>query len=230
MTLQDIYDSLQSGELSQHPLFCDGLGVENYPVINRAINDALVNLYGRFPLKTRQLTLVMSEVITQYYFKKEYAVTDSTEGYPKYIDDTPAFPFTGDLSKVIAVSDEGGCNIPMNDGSTCYSVFTTTNESLMITNPVEGEALFVTYLARHPSITGDSKPTTELELPIGLVPALCAYVGYKLYSGKTDQVGVAKSNSLLAQFEGLCSQQDMFGLTNRDDGTISPVFSNRGWV
>ena len=228
MTLQDVYDALEVGELRQHTLFSDGLAVENYPKVNRAINDGLINLYGRFPLKFRQLTLMMSGHITHYYFRKEHAVTDTTLGVEKYIDDSVYNPFTGDLAKVFSVQDEGGCDVPLNDKCSCYGVFTPSNESLIISNPIEGDSIFITYQARHPKVESDSRTNMELEIPLGLVPALYAYVGHRLYSGSTDATALNKANGLLSQYELLCSQQDMFGLTNRDDGTPNQIFETEG--
>lgn len=230
MYLAELYEVLETSELSQHSMFCDGLAPQNYPKVNQIINQGLVALYGRFTLKFSELTLVMSEERTEYLLTKRYAISDSSEGV-KYIDDSIYSPFLGNVLKILNVMDEGGCVLPMNDSTSCNGVFTPTTNSLVVSNPSDGDVLFVAYQSGHPNIDKESIAlSTEIELPIVLIPALCAYVGHRLYSGSTDATAANKANSFLSQFELLCMQQDTFGFTNRDDGTPNQIFYSGGWV
>lgn len=229
MTLLELYEMLENGELRQHPIFCDGLAVEDYPKVNVAINNALINLYGRFPLKQRQLTLIMHEAIDTYLLNSKYAWSVTKGKALTFIDDGLE-PFTDDINKIVGIKDEANYYIPMNDQMDCRSVFTIDTNTVKIPNPVEGNVYFVTYLANHPKISKDSPTNTEITLPENFYPALCNYVGYRLYSGSTDQMALAKANMLLTGYEQQCQQADTFGLTNRDNGTPNMNFYRGGWV
>ena len=213
MTLDDIYNLLTSGELRQHPLFASGLKDEDKEKVNQFITAGLTDLYTRFPLKTDRLVLVMDEVETVYPLVK---------GSP-HIDEG-LIPYTGDLLKVLEVLDEGECTVPLNNGNEPCGVFTSSTNVLQIPQPVDGDMLYITYQANHKDIS------TGIELTANLVPALCAYVGYRLYSGDTNQQSSVKANQLLSEYERQCINQEIFGLVNKDDVTTLTSFCTGGWV
>jgi hypothetical protein len=218
MTLQDIYDLLADGEGSQLPIFSDGLSVDEQPKVNRYIQAGLDALYSRFPLKAKQLTIVMREEINEYPL---------VVGSP-YMDNG-LVPYTGDLLKVTSVTNEACCELYINNNDQCGGVFLPEYNLLVIPNPVDGDALFVNYLDKHPSVIGQ-QANFELELPVGLITALVCYVSYRLMSGSADQLIMGKSQMLLSQYEMICQQQDMYGMVNRDWGTPSDSFAIGGWV
>ncbi len=226
MKLLDVYEMLEAGELRQHPVFSDGLKVEDYPKVNRAIQAALVNLYSRFPLKVKELTLVMKAYVTDYELSSEYNLATNPDGYL----DGGLLPFADDLLEVLSVTDEVCCELPLNNNMDCSSLFTVTTTCLRVPRPVDGGILFVSYRANHPNILPDSPTNTVLELPKNMHTLLLSYVAYRLYSGWTDPASLQKASLLLGSFEQQCMQQESFGLVNSDDRTPNMKFYSGGWV
>lgn len=220
MIFQDVMDIVSDGELSQ-------LSV-NQDAVVRALNMGLVQLYSRFPLKSKQLTLVMTGWINEYWLNSVHAVSNTSSSMVKYIDDGLE-PFKDDLIKVVGVSDEGGCVIPINDYGDCGGVFMTGVDRVFVSCPVDGDALFLNYLAKPEklvNVTGD----TYIDLPDSYLDVLGAWIGYRLYVGSTDEQKGAKANSYLNLYESLCLQKEQLGLVNKDSSTTGIVFCNGGWV
>ncbi len=220
MIFQDVMDSVTDGELSQ-------LYVSEDKVL-AAVNSGLVQLYSRFPLRSKQLTLVMVGGINEYWLNSVHAVSNTSSSMVKYIDDGLE-PYQDDLIKVTGVIDEAGCVVSINDYSGCGGVFMSGIDRVFIGCPVEGDVLFLNYLARPQKIV-NVESSTYIELPDSYLDVLSAWVGYRLYSGSSDEQKGSKANSYLNLYESLCNQKEQFGLVNKDSSTSGIVFCNGGWV
>lgn len=231
MLLQDIYDLLEDGELSKHPLLVNGVTALNQAKINKFVDQGLIDLYSRFPLKVNQLTLLMHEEIVEYPIRKEFAFSQVARGADYFIEDSMEFPFGDDLIKVLSITDEACCTVPLNDRNACYAAYTIQPDVLYIPTPLGGEVMFVTYQAKHAKVTSTDTGVTKLELPSVFVSALCSYIGYRLYSGSTEVTAAGKSNQFYAQYEQACNMQRLNGTANFDDGSTNEcVFLQGGWV
>lgn len=228
MNIDDIFSDLQYGELSKHGMFADTLSENDKERLITHINIALTALYTRFPLLTRELTLVQIGGRTAYVLSKEHAVTNTTDvGYDKYIIDTPTAPFNNDLVKIVEVYDELGNEIAMNDWTACPVVVTPAYNIIEIPQVVDTNALFVIYQAKHPVVSLQNK---EIHLPEQFRPALLAYIAHRVYSGGTAQEHINLSNMMLQKYELVCAQNREYGTDNSYDGdkNIRPCLG--GWV
>lgn len=227
MNLNEIINDLRYGELSSHGMFVSDLSDSDKLKLIAHINVALTELYTRFPLLTKELTLIQKSWICEYVLDNKHAVTNTGSTEPKYIYDTPNDPFTNDVIRVEAVYDEVGCSLLMNSNAQCKVALTPAMNVLEIPNPVDTNALFVIYRALHPEV---NEVNDNLLLPLHLKPALLAYVAHRVYSGGSAQEHVMLSNSMLQKFELICVQQKEYGMTNQDDNDAFQNFCKNGWV
>ena len=128
MNIEDLFRNLSYGELSNLALSVEGSGtiVESArPKIVTYANDALTRLHTRFPLRTKDVLIEMYAHITNYHLLPRFARSTSpqVEKYP-YILDLPLEPFVDEVIQIESVFDTYGCNLPLNDGGNCHSVFT----------------------------------------------------------------------------------------------------------
>ena len=229
MKLADVFDDLIYGELSKHGMAMTGtLSEQDKNILTKHINVALTELYTRFPLLVKELTIIQYSHITEYVLDPKYALTnkESTERY-KYIYDSRFEPFTGDVIRIESVLDEIGEEVVLNSVGDCKVAFTPSPNILEIPNPIETNAMFITYRANHPKV---ELLTDELLLPMNLKPALLAYVAHRVYSGGTAQEHVMISNTMLQKYEMICMQQRELGMTNQDENNPNYIPCLGGWI
>ncbi|MGL4252863.1 MAG: hypothetical protein ACRCR2_02220 [Fusobacteriaceae bacterium] len=220
---------LANGELRTHPWAMDGYFNEN--TVNKvvaAINTAITEVYTRFPLLTKELVLLQHSGLTEYLLEPRFAVTDPTEVPIKYIDDSKYEPFTGNLLRIEAVYDEIGDELAMNNTHSCKVFFTPAPNIIEIPNPVDTNALFVTYRTRPPLVTKD---TTYLDIPAQALPLIMAYVGFRAYAASSDQNQAQLSMVNYQKYELMCANLTVKGMDN-EYNTTNPncKAERRGWV
>lgn len=192
MKLKQVIDSIKYGELTN----ISWEDNKRLPSIITYINQALTDLYNKFPIMEKQITIQQYPQISMYVLTRDFARTNiKSQELHKYILDTPFEPFREDILQITGAYDEVGRPIPLNDINSPRSFFLVSYNTLQIPNANENEATFITYKARHRYI----EPTTEdLEqevfLPTCLEEALYAYIGYKalISIGSADTVQLAQ--------------------------------------
>lgn len=237
MILSDLFETLAEGELSNLSMAENGAGtiVTNaQPRIVRYVNEGLMRLYTRFPLKENDVLVQMYEDITNYHliprFAVHYTPVDTTDNEPiRYLLDLPDEPFLDEVIKILAVYDSTGkFSRPINDDGHALSVFTPQSKILQVPIPVPDQTLAVMYQARHPKIQGDLQES--IDLPDFLVEALTAFVAYKVFSHMNTDTSTAKSQEHLAMYEKVCADALDKDLVNISVSTPSSKFSRGGWV
>uniref|UniRef100_UPI00262258C7 hypothetical protein n=1 Tax=Janthinobacterium sp. TaxID=1871054 RepID=UPI00262258C7 len=115
MKLNELLLELATGELSNMAFAKTGViePAAHLKVIT-SLNVALNDIFSRVPLAEKEVLVETLDWKHLYYIRKEHARMDPTPGYLKYIIDTPANPFLGDLVKVLGVVNEVGDPLPMN--------------------------------------------------------------------------------------------------------------------
>lgn len=227
MKVSDAFTELAYGELHGNALAMNGEIVEkDFYKVMHFLQMGLTALYTRFPLLTKDLTVIQQSWLTQYPLRKEHAVTDPTPGV-KFILDSRLDPFLGDVLRIEEVVDEEGDVLELNSTDYDKVALTPAMDVLEIPNPSATNALFVTYRANHPLLeTLDS----EIKLPIQYLGALYAYVGARAYAGSVAQEHIGKSAELTSKYEQICKQMDLLGMTNTDTLSINMKPKNGGWV
>lgn len=231
MTLDDLYERLAIGELTNLAIVNGGVLVEEAKskVVLYA-NDALKRLYTRFPLKTDQLFLQPVGWITRYSLSKVNAKTqqngDHTRTY--YIQDTASEPFSDDVIKVLSVYNRHGFEVPLNKPSDPMSVFTLQPTLLQIPHPGDHNILAVMYQAYHPFLTLD-ETGSPIQLPEFLMEALTSYIASKVFSHMNGQENVAKSQEFMNTFETICVETEQQDLVTLGTASGSVRFCENGW-
>lgn len=210
MQLKQLIDSVKYGELTN-------VSWDNkIPALISYINQALTDLYTKFPLMEKQVTVQQYPQISMYRLTRDFARTNRrSEELHKYILDTPFEPFRDDVLQITGVYNEHGMNIPLNDVHNPMSYFLVSYNTLQIPNANENEATFITYKAKHRYI----EPTTEdLEqevfIPSCLEEAICTYIAYKalVSIGSADTVQLAQL--YLQRYDQLCESVKQHNVLN----------------
>lgn len=228
MTLDEIITDLQYGELSSHGMFLDTLSVGDKDKLIAHINICLTELYTRFPLLTKEFTLIQYSNITEYWINSKFAKTNTQSSEPyKYILDSDKYPFIDDLIRFECIYDEMGDEVIINNSTECNVTATPAMDMLQIPDPIDTNAWFVSYRANHPVVTRDTK---TLLLPTNFKPALLAYVASRVYSGSSSQEHSVLSATLFQKYELFCQQQEAFGMVNKIDNEFNHRPCLGGWI
>lgn len=229
MKVEDIFNDLVYGELSAHAVAMNGqIEDKDKPKMIAHLNMALTALYSRFPLLTKQLVVLQKSFITEYKLHSRYAQsnTASTEKV-KYIYDDKDDPFKDDLLRIDCVYDEMGDQLLLNSDSTCKVAATPAQDTLEVPNPIDTNALFVIYRAKHPIV---DLTTTDIELPEQLRPALLSYIASRVYAGGTAVEHATISATLMQKYELFCMQQEEYGMVNKQQTILNNKPCLGGWV
>ena len=212
----------------------DRLGIEpdSKPEILAAINEGLVRLHSRFPLKTNNCIVEMKEGRTDYPLHSKYAYSRFTKltlevQYP-YIMDGFMKPFQDDVIKILNVFDNSGNRRRLNDYSDPRAIFTPRPDTIQCMRPRHFEALNVTYQAKHPVLTGDEEQ--EVDLADTLMTALHNWVGYRYHTGLNTTEANAKAAEYLQTYESICGEVVDYDLANGSMSNTNVLFEKRGWV
>lgn len=237
MKLQEIFDSLATGEFSQLNLGGAGQGVideTNYSRVLPHINLGLTSLYRRFSLKTGKLTLQLQADLLRYRLTSAYAVNARRSQQPvRYIRDTAAEPFTDDVLKVERVIADVEGELPLNDAAHPLSVVTPTTLLLELPGGLKSDTVDVLYRASHPVVVqglGFFDPARiDLELPASHLEALLYFVAARAHTplGMTNEG--QGGNQFYALYEGACAELEANNL-QIDQGVSNTRLQRAGWV
>lgn len=233
MLLTEFIEELGNGELDGVNLgHNDETGVSgfNNPKLVTYINSGLVDLYTRFPLKTREVIIRQYTAVTMYRLSKEFAQTNTESDVPhKYIEDTEAVPFVDRILKIDEVYTGEGCKLPINNPMDCNSVFTPSIDTVQIPNPEHPRVNSVIYRAAPIKLLAKCDHEQVIELPLVLIQALKTFVTAKVYSEKMDQLSTIKAGNYLMQYNDACRLVEQHGLT-LDNNTPNTRLERNGWI
>lgn len=236
MNLADILSKLSLGPLSEQVAFGTGAGsieADKVPKLVFHIGQALVALYTRFPLRVRSLELETVDGLYEYPLQARFAQTSSSTELNKFIKDSIADPFPGDVLRITAVADAAtGCELPLNKRHDELSWFTSGYDTVRMGYPKTGDRYRIEYRARHAAL--DPNPATpaevELRLPDELVPALLAHVAGHVYGGMSMEGALAKSQGFLATYENECVLHEQSNTWDQHHTPHNTRFEQGGWV
>jgi hypothetical protein len=133
---------------------------------------------------------------------------------------------------IIAVHDEFGQSLPLNDRAHPYSLFTPQPDILMVPNPQERRPLSVSYQARH-RLLDDREGhilDQEIDLPFALEGALQSFVAGKTYSHMNGQENLVKAQENMAAYDAICLEILDRDLVNETAYTSHFKLEIRGFV
>jgi hypothetical protein len=248
MKLQEVFDQLTYGELSQISIGGNEAGAinpENYNRLIPHVNLGLSQLYKRFSLKEGRLTLELQSGRTIYPINSKYAVNSKSSKEPvRYIKDSVAEPFKDDILKIEKVIASTGYEFSLNDASDEYGMFTTSATVLRVPldvveqieslpDELKTSLIEVVYRANHPLIIADGTDTEpdqiELELPYTHLEPLLLFIASRIHtpSGMSNEANLG--NIYASKYEAACQLLEFKGL-QVDQGSQSTRLEQNGWV
>lgn len=235
MKLTEIFDALESGELSTQTSLIDtvtGVKPENYKDVISHVNMGLTRLYERFDIRVKDLFVRMQDGIGEYHLTWPHADSNQNTNKQRYIADTVANPFGDDVLKIQQVFTEIGEELPVNDITEEKSVFTSGQQSLQIPWKVPGDVVNVVYRADHEKIRlGDYDSINDIEvyLPSSYLEALLAFIAHRHFAGVGGQSATPTSNGYLQKYEARCLEIERNGIPNRDQSPSNEL-DRGGWT
>lgn len=213
MTLQDVFDHLTYGELSQLAIGGgeeDGITPENQHRMVSHINLGLTALHKRFFLRRGEAQVFVNPGMATY---------------------TLANP---DLFKVEQVFMADGTELEVG-GTTAHSVLMESYNALRVPLEVrmKGEPLTVVYRADHPTIdkrmAARDPERIEINLPGSHLEALLYFVASRMFNPTGGNVESHEGNNYARKFEMECRNLENGGmqLVEHQEQT---KFERNGWV
>lgn len=204
MKLQELLNELAIGELSNLAFAKTGvIDPTAHGKVITAINVALNDLFSRITLAEKEVLVETLDWKSIYFIRKEHARMDPTPGFQKYILDTPANPFTGDLVKVLGVNNEVGDPLPMNDAEQWASVFLPAFDTVQFNHPGAKQVFSVQYQALHPKLlmSGTGYLDQVLRVPTVLMDMVKMKTASTLLAPMGGQTETLKAQALAANYE-----------------------------
>lgn len=234
MKLEDLFSKLSLGVLSNLAIGSEGQGTippQHQHRLAMMVDNALVQLYGRFNLLEREMVIRIYGSWTEYPFEKRYADMDPTIG-PKFIEDSSANPFTEDVLKILQIFNEWGEEIVLNDPGDATSLFTPNSRLLLVPYPVDGDCYHLLYQAYHPKIVTAApiSLTQGILVPPVLVPALEHHVAYQVLSPMNGAEVTTKAGEHLARFEMICAEAEARDLASSSLTQTHMKLEDRGFA
>lgn len=226
MTLQEVFDQLTYGELSQLSIGgAEGGGITeaNWGKIIAHINLGLTALYKRFPLKEDRVSVPLVPGTLAY----------------------STLTIAPSLLKIERVLTDDGFELALNDAADMYSVTTPSastmlvpadivNQSVDLPDQYKTTGLMVVYRANHPKIVkslGYFDPArVKLQLPDTHLEPLLLYVASRVHTPMgTGQFEGQIGNNYYGKYEASCQLIETSNL-KVDQGSQSTRLRDNGWV
>lgn len=249
MTLQDIFDQLTHGELSQISIGGGEAGKiskDNYGAIINHLNLGLTAIYKRFNLKQGRIQLELVPGKSVYQISSKYSQSNQESMEPvRYLLDAGA-PYKDDLLKIERVLTEENTELVLNDGAYLYSLLTPTHKTLSVPidiverkeslpDDLKTSKLTIFYRANHHKLSAtdewgvDVFDEIEVDLPDAYLEALLYFVASRVNNpiGMTNEFHAG--NSYSAKYEQECARLEMLNYQT-DQGQTSTRLRAGGWV
>lgn len=208
MTLQDIFDQLTSGELSQLSIGGAEAGSvpqAGYATLARNVQLGLTGLYKRFSLKEGRSTAPL--LVNQL----EYTIANTT------------------VMKITKVLTDAGVELALNEAYNLDSCFTEGTSLLTIPAHIAAQgndlaeqfktsSLTLVFRANHPkldmAVASVTPASVELELPDAYTQALLLFVASRVYTPHGMDGNYNPGNNFFGRYEAECQRLEAEGLQN----------------
>ena len=234
MLLSSIFEQLTHGEFSQLPIGGnidnEGITDANYIPVLAHVNLGLIDLFTKFPLKMKAITVQQFDEVSTYYLDREYAVSNTVSTRPyKYIIDSTAFPFENTVLKIECIQDEAGEFLPFNQSNVANNITNPSYNSIQIASPSSDNAIGVTYRASHTILSADNLYPAQInvDMPLSLMKPLLLFVAHRAYA--TINEGITDSNNYLVKYEQACAEITKLNLINTNK-MLNKKLENNGWA
>ena len=234
MRLSKIFEHLTHNTLANLAIGSNDTGEvspDNYPKLITLINACMIDLYTRFALRTRDITIQLSDGKNIYPLHTDFAESNLTSIETKYIlDGTTVYKFNNDIISIDEVYNEVGGRVPLNDLHSEFSVFTPSPSVLQVPYANRENILAVVYRALPDEIdNGVIAPSQEeVDLPYHFIDAMTSFIAWKLYTpidGPENPKGRIHQGNYLAAVQ-LIERTN----TGIEDNFTNQRFEDNGWL
>lgn len=241
MVLQDLFDTLASGEFANLSLAHSVSGTikeEAYPRIVSAANRGLREIYKKFLLKKKKVMLFQLPGVVRYYLRPEHIGVLGAPAPGLYLANHPDEAFADDIIQILRIQDVDNNEVDLNPLRTYLdqTYFKTASfDSLDLFTTKTDQVFTIEYQAKHPKIeiteTFDPK-TIPLSYPDFIEEALTLYMASLLIQGKTTKASEAEgyqTNTWHYKYLQACAELVHLGLAEETDSDYDK-FYGKGFV
>lgn len=239
ITLQEIFDTLATGEFSHIKLGNSALGsidAENYPKIVNALNLGLLDLHKRFPLRSGEMIVHQYPGVTKYELREEHAATADMMDEYFYIELGEDESWSDDFIAVENLWEADGTEVPLNDSRyPDTGGFTPSFDILKMTPRSPAIPVHVTYRAKYPKITITESFDPEnifLHIPDYIEEPLLFFIASRIFRGissKASEGETTSAHTYATLYRTACLEITNQGLVTGDENA-GDQFKNNGWV
>jgi len=208
MLLKDVISLAKYSELA------GAASKDNIDAIIAFINLGVLELYKRFPIRTKEYLVTLEEGVTDYPTPDDFMYA------------TEAF---GEVPEGYEGSNQP---IAINDDDDDRSIFFPDWRTVQIPYSVAGAYISIIYVAKPEgvTVTDAESDTLDLDIPDVLVDCLLSYIGYRAHLGiKSD--AQSENNAQWARFERNCRKAIELGVAHSSDSMeMTNRLNNRGFV
>lgn len=221
MTLQDLFDALNAGELRLNFLADDDNGVvdtDNKRKLLSLTRRALTALHTRFDLRINSTLIPL------------------VDGQESYLLDELTYPGLLKIERIQVEDTFGNFKVqPLNQKQNILSFQSSNYRSITLPftfNPRPTEIL-VEYRDDHPPLLEDVMyelpEDVAIELPRPFLEPLVLYIAAKVHAGNGAADGIDMSTALQTQYEMACQKLENFNMDN-DELEWRDAIKEDGWV
>lgn len=202
----------------------------DYPQLITLTNAGLLDLYTRFPIRTRDLTLQLSDGQNIYPLLAIHAESNAAIETKYILDSTSVYKFTDNILSIDEIYNELGQPVPLNDSNREDSVFTPSAYELQVPYANRENMLSVIYRAIPDIIDLAALDTdlVEVDLPYHFMEAITSFIAWKLYTpigSNEDPRSLQYLSSYLAAIKVIKDTG-----TSIEESTSNSRFGDNGWV
>lgn len=244
MRVQEVFNALQYGELSQLSIVQESGAIDpaKYPALLSHLQLGLTALYKRFNLREGRMRLVLQPGQAVYPLTRQFAKSNRLSKQPvKYLEDL-ADPYLDELLKLERVLTDGGHEMNINLERDPWSVTTPRTAVLRVPEALCNQGpdlpevlktagLVLVYRANHPKIDVEDfdVESTSIDLPDAYLDPLLYYIAARVHNpvgaSNEGQVGI----SWTARYENACKELEAQNLDIDQAGENSRAQRN-GWA
>jgi len=234
MRLSKIFEHLTHNTLSNLSIGHDEIGEvspDKYPKLITLVNAGLIDLYTRFALRTRDITIQLSDGKNIYPLTIAFAESNTASIETKYIlDATTFYKFTDDIISIDEVYNEIGQRVPLNESDNESSVFTPSPSVLQVPYTSRENVLSILYRALPDEIAVSvlDPSAEEVDLPYHFLEALTSFIAWKMYTpidGAENPKGRIHQGNYLAAIQVIERTN-----TGIEDNFTNNRFEVNGWL
>ena len=195
MTIQYVIDMARTGELKNLAVKDDTAAIINY------ITLGMIELYKRFPIKTKEYILALSDN------QDIYSLPNDCMWIVAAYDEVPE-----GSSAVVNV-------VPINEEDNPMSLNTVSWNEVQVPISVTGAYISIIYVSAPDAITVDDIEE-EIDIPPQMLEALLHYIGYRAHGAVEGNIE-AGNNTHYQRFEVSCGRIEQKGMLTSDDLDMS---------